>query len=219
MWRQLNQAVDRACEAIGRRLGVDGVLDGWAVADPVRPAFPENGRWDEVAYWDPLPTARSITGDVGVATWEQRSWLNVPGPFYGGETDTGLYGPVYVPAHVLSSDEQYEFVYRQPLNARQVDDFMEAPGGEPMGGYAWDGDEHWTPESVRAWWRERGRVRAWIEAELAARQESCNDEEPLRAYADHLDGGGLERYLRGYLYWLVEGREPTLDEELPALAD
>ena len=90
MWRWLNDVVDRSCEAIGRWLGTDGLYDGspeWT--GPLRQPFPEHGSWDDLAYWDPLPTARALIADIGVATWNQRSRLNVPGPFFGGETDCG----------------------------------------------------------------------------------------------------------------------------------
>ncbi|WP_380280779.1 ferredoxin [Kitasatospora purpeofusca] len=175
---------------------------------------PVEGEWQDLAYWDPLPDAWRMASGSGNGRWEQRSWLNVPGPFYAGETDTGLNGPYYLPEHILSSDEDYEFVHRQPANPREVAALLEIADGEPQGGYACDGDEHWTPEAVRAWWARRDEVRAWIAAEL---QADRNDPEPLRQYAAHLDGGGLEAYLRGYLFWLTEHREPRLGEPLPQL--
>ncbi len=36
-----------------------------APQDPVRLPLPEHGPWDELAYWDPVPTARATTGDTG----------------------------------------------------------------------------------------------------------------------------------------------------------
>ncbi|GAA4830169.1 hypothetical protein GCM10023235_78790 [Kitasatospora terrestris] len=175
---------------------------------------PVEGRWQDLAYWDPLPTARDMAGSVGEGRWEDRSWLNVPGPFYAGVTDTGLNGPYYLPEHVLSSDEHYEFVYRQPANPREVAGLLEIAHSEPMGGYAWDGDQRWTPQAVREWWARRADVRDWITAELAA--DDRNEPEALHRYAAYLEDG-LETYLRGYLFWLTEGREPRLGEELPNL--
>lgn len=160
-----------------------------------------------------MPTAREFTDTVGNGRWEERSWLNVPGPFYAGETDDGLNGPYYLPEHVLSSDLHHEFVHRQQAGPREVAGLVEIAHGEPMGGYAWDGDDHWTPDAVREWWAGRGAVRAWITAELADDQ---NEPEALRRYAAYLDDG-LENYLRGYLFWLIERREPRLGERLPLL--
>ncbi|NUS78575.1 MAG: hypothetical protein HOV70_20580 [Streptomyces sp.] len=80
-----------------------------------------------------------------------------------------------------------------------------------MGGYAWDGDRHWTPRAVREWWAGRAQVHAWIESELADDQ---NEPAALRRYAAYLEDG-LETYLRGYLFWLTERREPRRGEPLP----
>ncbi len=173
---------------------------------------PVVGEWQQLAYWDPLPAARTLTDAVGNGSWAARSRLGVPGPFYAGETDTGLNGPYYLPEHVLSDDGQ-EFVHRQPGNPRELAGLVEVAHDETLGGYGWDGDRHWTPAAVRAWWARRAEVRAWIAAELAADR---NDPDALRAYAAYLDGG-LEAYLRGYLFWLLEGREPGLGEPLPRL--
>nr|BFE37753.1 hypothetical protein GCM10010200_100040 [Actinomadura rugatobispora] len=186
-------------------------------------AHPVEGPWEELAYWDPLPTARAIAGSVaygcsdtmGEGRWEDRSRLNVPGPFYAGVTDGGLNGPYYLPEHVLLSDLNQECVFRQPANVREVTALIEIAWGEPMGGYAWDGDQRWTPESVRDWWADRGFVRTWIAAELAD-EHSANEREALHTYAAYLDNG-MERYLRGYLFWLIERTEPRLGELLPDL--
>ncbi|WP_327682947.1 hypothetical protein [Kitasatospora sp. NBC_00458] len=174
---------------------------------------PTEGHWTQLAYWDPLPTARALTATMGNGRWEERSRLNVPGPFYAGETDGGLNGPHRLPEHVLSGDEHHGFVHRQPVNPRELAGLVRIAEDEPAGGYAWDGDEHWTPEAVREWWAGRDAVRAWIAGELGGDR---NEPAALRRYAAHLDDG-LEDYLRGYLFWLIERREPRLGEELPEL--
>ncbi|MFE4393891.1 MULTISPECIES: ferredoxin [Streptomycetaceae] len=177
---------------------------------------PVEGPWQELAYWDPLPTARELTDSVGYGRWEQRGRLNVPGPFYAGETDSGLNGPYYLPEHVLSDDRHCEFVHRQPVNPREVAALVEIAHDEPLGGYAWDGDLHWTPQAVRDWWARRDEVRAWIADELRLGDDSRNEPDALCQYAAHLDDG-LEAYLRGYLFWLTEHREPRAGEALPEL--
>ncbi|WP_263974182.1 hypothetical protein [Streptomyces albicerus] len=40
--------------------------------------------------------------------------------------------------------------------------------------------------------------------------------EARRRYAAYLDDG-LDSYLRGYLFWLIEKREPRTGEPLPTL--
>jgi len=39
---------------------------------------------------------------------------------------------------------------------------MEAAWADPFGGYAIDGDDHWTVAGVPDRWRDRGRLREWI---------------------------------------------------------
>ncbi|MBR7832116.1 hypothetical protein KDL01_02530 [Actinospica durhamensis] len=183
------------------------------------------------AYWDPIPTARQIVAgwqrgpnelSIGTGSWEDRGWLNVPGPFYAGETDTGLNGQVYAPGLVLCGGEWgMEFVYRQPQTPAEVETLLRVAWDEPMGGYAWDGDAHWNEGSVRAWWAERARVREWIDGEVRTRAKSPAhyDRESvpaLRDFAAHLDGP-LERRLRGYLFRLAEGRAPDDGARLPEL--
>jgi hypothetical protein len=185
----------------------------------------------ESAYWDPLPAARGVVtrwrggaGDlsIGEGRWEDRNWLNVPGPFYTGETDDGMNGPVYAPRLVLcGGDWGMEFVYRQPRTSEEVETLLDVAWGEPMGGYAWDGDDHWSEDSVREWWAGRARVREWIHRQIArcsasGRAQDHEDVPALREFAAHVDGP-LERYLRGYLYWLIERREPAAEVTLPHL--
>jgi hypothetical protein len=183
------------------------------------------------AYCDPLPTARQIVArwrhgpdrlSIGTGRWEDRSWLNVPGPFYTGETDTGLNGQVYAPGLVLCGGTWgMEFVYRQPQTPAEVETLLRVAWDEPMGGYAWDGDVHWSERSVREWWANRAQVREWIHNEIATRSisKAGYDRESvpaLREFAGHLDGP-LERCLRGYIYWLIERREPDARTTLPQL--
>ena len=185
----------------------------------------------EGTYWSPLETARNIVegwgdaGDLSTGTeqkWADKNWLNVPGPFYTGETDDGMNGPVYAPGLILCGGEYgMEFIYHQPSSPREVGLLLEAAWGDPMGGYAWDGDERWTPELIRTWWEGRARVSEWIVAERKRCSESSNqldrDAIPyLRRFAVSL-GSDLECYLRGYTFRLLEGRDPEPDEQLPLL--
>ncbi|MFE6055996.1 hypothetical protein ACFQ6N_35070 [Kitasatospora sp. NPDC056446] len=69
------------------------------------------------------------------------------------------------PFHLAYDDDHgplsgCEFVYRQPVTPEQTRDLLEGCFFG-HGGFAMDGDEHWTAELVRDWWRERGRLRAW----------------------------------------------------------
>jgi hypothetical protein len=64
-----------------------------------------------------MPVTRAITCS---RTWEERSWLNVPGPFYGAETDTCGTGRLAAPSNVLYTEDGQEFIWKQPQNPEQV---------------------------------------------------------------------------------------------------
>ncbi|MEJ8644681.1 ferredoxin [Streptomyces sp. MS1.HAVA.3] len=154
--------------------------------------------------------------------WAECDWRNVPGPFYGAGTDNCWMGRLIAPTHVLYDDEWgAEFVYRQPRDAAQALALLGAVAQDPMAGYACDGDDHWTPELVRDWWRERGRLREWAVAldqswsvsERAGEREAAAG---ARAYAAYIEDG-LAEYLRGYVFWLAERRPAGPAETLPSL--
>ncbi|NEC49707.1 hypothetical protein G3I18_14140 [Actinospica acidiphila] len=78
--------------------------------------------------------------------WGDRLWLNVPGPFHGGETDTCRTGRVSAPRHVLYGGQYVtEYVYRRPRTPAETARLVEAAAHDPALGYGCDGDSHWTP--------------------------------------------------------------------------
>ncbi|MCX4777871.1 ferredoxin [Streptomyces sp. NBC_01264] len=191
-----------------------------------------------MTYWDPIPTLRAMPGEPlplwrGALVdrdwslpapdgWEQRDWRSVPGPLYAANTDTCLTGRQCAPDLVMYEDEYgSEFLYRQPRTQEEVHRFICAADCEPFGGYGGDGDLHWTPELVRDWWRERGRVREWAMVQgWGAGEEAAwalgGNDAGARAYVAHIDRD-LADYLRGYLFRLQEGRAPRPGETLPGL--
>ncbi|MBF6422722.1 hypothetical protein IU436_29340 [Nocardia farcinica] len=48
-----------------------------------------------------------------------------------------------------------------------------AAWADPYGAYAYDGDDHWTPELIRDWWADRAKLAEWLET--AERQWSAHD--------------------------------------------
>ncbi|MFI8343500.1 hypothetical protein ACIF8W_26040 [Streptomyces sp. NPDC085639] len=197
------------------------------------------------AYWDPMPTARRLMEStphfeprILRGRWEDRNWRNVPGPFYAGATDEMALGRLDAPHHICYDDDHgggfgTVFVYRQPTDEGQVFDVLCGASLDLYEGYNRDGDDHWTVEAVRAWWADRGRVRAWavdIAADWGADTHphwgSNNDPRFLGHYHDaaqghrdfiaHIDDG-LESYLCGYMFWLEQRREPRPGEALPRL--
>ncbi|MGX1271278.1 ferredoxin [Streptomyces phaeoluteigriseus] len=171
-------------------------------------------------YFDPLTVLADR--DAFRGRWEDRLWLNVPGPFYGGETDTCWTGRLAAPAHVLYGGEYLsEYVHHQPTTPAETARLARAAGDDPFLGYGCDGDARWTPAAVREWWRDRGRVvrylsdhkGTWDESDAAAGQGTAAAVRDFAAYI----ADGLAADLRIYLYWLEERRSPGPDDRLPEL--
>jgi hypothetical protein len=147
-------------------------------------------------------------------SWDLRNWRNVPGPFFGADTDTCWTGRTAAARHVLYDDEYgQEFIYRQPVTPAEVHDVLVAACSDPFGGYLADGDQHWTVETVRWWWRDRQRVIEWIYrardrwhgSPYPQEQELVSGLAEFRRYINT----GLETYLRGYAFWLAQHRAPS----------
>ncbi|MFE7855341.1 ferredoxin [Streptomyces sp. NPDC057403] len=172
-------------------------------------------------YFDPVP----LLGDAREAflgRWPDRKWLNVPGPFYGAETDNCGTGRLHAPGLVLyEADHFTEYVYRQPRTPDELRRLVDAAQAETLSGYGCDGDTHWTPAAVREWWRDRGRVKEyllsrradWEADDAKAGQGVASAAEHYAAYLD----GELAAHLRTYVFWLEERRSPTEADRLPLL--
>ncbi|WP_327138801.1 ferredoxin [Nocardia sp. NBC_01327] len=189
-------------------------------------------------YWDPLPTvAVSHTLPIAGAgpgsalgppsgyllgVWSERDWRNVPGPFYGAQTDSCGTGPLAAPDHVLCEDKYgSEVVFRQPRTVRETQLVLTAAWSDPFAGYACDGDDHWTLGQIRQWWADRTRLVEWIDR--VDHMWSVSDHEyerahvsAVRAYHHYLEHG-LENELREYGFWLEHRRAITPTETLPDL--
>ncbi|WP_033216376.1 hypothetical protein [Kitasatospora phosalacinea] len=172
-------------------------------------------------YFDPVPLLGDARGEFR-GRWADRQWLNVPGPFYGADTDNCGTGRLHAPELVLyEADHFTEYVYRQPRTERELRRPADAAEAEAFSGYGCDGDDHWTPAAVREWWRDRGRIgeylvdrRAdWEDFDAKARQGVAAAAEDYAAYLE----GELADHLRAYLFWLEERRPPRATDRLPPL--
>jgi hypothetical protein len=193
-----------------------------------------------VGYWDSRSTAAQLFADPGAlerlglrsetpseyfaGEWSERNRFNVPGPFYGAETDTCCCGPLEAPDNVLIDDIGMEFIWRQPRGLARLQRVLSAAWCDPFCGYGWDGDAHWTLQAVREWWAGRGEVSEWIDLQLRNNRlvSSAYDYEQaalasLRQFRACFDNS-LETDLRQYLFWLEEHRSATDGEPLPLLA-
>ncbi|WP_374774341.1 hypothetical protein OG756_16480 [Streptomyces sp. NBC_01310] len=155
--------------------------------------------------------------------WEERLWLNVPGPFYTAETDTCWTGRLHAPDNVLyaAGCESVEYVFRQPRDPREVRNVVAAANEESFGEYACDGDLRSTPPAVRQWWAERSRVAEHMVGALAefGRGRDRYEDDAVLGVLDFQAylADGLAADLRAYLFRLEEGRYPEAGERLPEL--
>ncbi|MFB7718499.1 ferredoxin [Nocardia sp. NPDC056100] len=173
--------------------------------------------------WDPMTSVRRDLNDslYHGDRWADRHWMNVPGPFYTGQTDTCWTGRIHAPRNVLYGGGYYnEFVYRQPKSPAEVEGLLAAAADDPFDGYASDGDSRWTPAAVRAWWSGRDKVTEHLRqllaeytkaGDIAQRVEAA---EGVRDFLTYL-ATNLETDLREYVFRLENDRYPTADDPLP----
>lgn len=174
--------------------------------------------------------------------WDDIHPLNVPGPFYGAATDTCCDGPPLAPDSLLYDHTGQGFVWRQPRTADETHALMSGASSDPFSGYAWDGDHHWTPRLVRAWWSRRLDQQPAVD--LIVKHVAGPRPELPTEYADLLfrclPVGGysvearaqmsslvaryvsyrvdeMERDLRRYVFFLEVGVYPLSDAALPHL--
>jgi hypothetical protein len=176
----------------------------------------------QVAYWDSGSALAELTReprriwpgrlrDMGApesylrGRWEERNWRNVPGPFYGAETDTCVCGPPAAPHNVLIDEWGQEFVWRQPQTVAELRAILDAACQDPFHGYGGDGDEHWTPELVIGWWDQRERVTEWLESKDAPELRASDGDiaRALNDFRSYLQGP-LHDDLHRYADWLSE---------------
>ncbi|MGI5238702.1 hypothetical protein [Dactylosporangium fulvum] len=187
-------------------------------------------------YWDPMPYVSAVFAaqpQDGLwrgrdatfqGKWSERNWRNVPGPFYGAETDNCWVGRLHAPRHVLYGDDidyEQEFLYRQPRSIEELRAVIFAAREDPWAGWACDGDAHWTPALVRQWWRDRARLREWITTKHRCWSDSdrADEREAATGLADYLTylDGDLHGDLQVYSYFLDNHISPAQGDRLPTL--
>jgi len=159
---------------------------------------------------------RGLTGE-----WKDHRWMNTPGPFYTGQADFVLMGPTCSPDYVALDDEMVDIVFLQPITIVDFDAVMEAADCDPFGGYACDGNEHWTVEALREWWRRVPEIREHITTHLLVPGWYSHPRDPLvnrvgAAWLRFLDEDAMA-WGREYSFFLDSARWPEEDEALPDL--
>ncbi len=157
---------------------------------------------------DWLPIS-ALAGQFFQPAFAKRNPLNIPGPFYGAETDTCETGTAEAPHNVLLDRSGQEFVFSQPTGEEELRDIISAAICECFVGYGADGDDHWTLALIRQWWRSR--------LDLLTRSSQARGlPESKRRWEGILSGEG-EAYLRSYAFFVENRRLPTETDTLPEI--
>jgi hypothetical protein len=149
----------------------------------------------------------SLGKDFFQPAFSKRNRFNIPGPFYGAETDTCETGPHEAPRNVLLDPSGQEFAFKQPANAEELREVVSAALCECFCGYGADGDDHWTLPLIKEWWRTRFDLLAAV---IAVR----GDPDSVRLW-HRLLSGEAEDYLRAYAFFVQERRLPAEGDSLP----
>lgn len=167
-------------------------------------------KWNADAGSD--PEWRPFTAMVGQffrPAFSKRNPLNIPGPFYGAETDTCETGTAEAPHNVLMDRSGQEFVFMQPRSESELRDIISAAICECFIGYGADGDSHWTLTLIREWWRSRFDFLALLPETEGLTESKCRWERIL--------SGEGESYLRKYAFFVENGRLSSNTDALPEI--
>ena len=166
-------------------------------------AIPKAGD-SQVLWKSGLPRGLFFSG-----MFEERNPLNIPGPFYGAQTDTCETGPHEAPLNVMLDNNGQEFIFRQPTTADEIRQVIGAAICDPFQGYGADGDDNWTLQLIRVWWQ--GMEERLVHVGKLAETNKTTD--PLVAF---WTSNALE-YLRQYAFFVDNRRLPKLTDVLPQL--
>jgi hypothetical protein len=156
------------------------------------------------------------------AKWEDRHWMNTPGPIYGGDTVSCGTGPLEAPNNVGVDERWHEIIYRQPVNGYELRQVVQAAWAEVADGYGADGDLHWSYTTVREWWADPRRkleqeLQRLYDTQLALLNGKSDEYISMLArWMDYLTEG-MHQYLQVYAFFLDNGRIPMESDRLPEL--
>lgn len=164
----------------------------------------------EVAQSEPgwMPVT-ALGGKFFQPAFDNRNPLNIPGPFYGAETDTCETGTEEAPHNVLLDRSGQEFVFMQPRYEDELRDIISAAICECFVGYGADGDSNWTLTLIREWWRSRFDFLALLQETEGLTKSKCRWERIL-------SGAGVF-YLREYAFFVENGRLSSSTDSLPEI--
>jgi len=154
--------------------------------------------------------------------WEEKHWMNTPGPIYGADTVSCGAGPPAAPNNVGVDELWHEVIYRQPVNDYELRQVVNAAWAEVVDGYGADGDLHWSYKTIKEWWvgprrKVEQELQRLYEAQLALRdQKNYEFFSILSRWMGYLKTD-MHQYLQVYAFFLDNGRVLAESDRLPEL--
>jgi hypothetical protein len=117
------------------------------------------------------------------------------------------------PDNILFDGYCCEYIFLQPRNYEQFIAVKDAAAVEVFDGYACDGNQHWTRQACREWWRNRDEI---IHRLLHDPEYLKQNRERGKLYVDYLNSSA-KCDLQKYVFFLGNARYPR--EEGTALPE
>ena len=146
-----------------------------------RPDFDQFLRDQVLTFWNPAGKYRGL---LATDHWSTKHPFNFPGPFYTGDSDTCGTGVLEAPRNVMNDAACHEYVFRQPTTYAECLSVLYAGAVETLDSYAANGNERWTYQQCRTWWRTREQ----LVSSLTTEQVLHMNEGQAQQYLTYLQG-------------------------------
>lgn len=166
-----------------------------------RPGFDHFLRKEVLFFWDP---SGEYLAFLDTDHWQEKHPFNFPGPFYSGESDTCGTGVCQAPSNVMNDEHCCEYVFKQPTTYYEFLCVVDAAAVEVFDSFSSNGNDYWTVQECRTWWRNREHLLSSLANEELIKMNNGQ----AQLYIDYLNGEA-EMDLRRYCYFLENGVYPT----------
>jgi hypothetical protein len=157
-------------------------------------------RKDALLFWDPSGQYLTFSDKDH---WADKHPFNFPGPFYSGESDTCGTGVWCAPDNVMNDSYCFEYIFRQPASYYELLCTVEAATTEFFESYSSNGNDHWTHQACKEWWRNKEDLLVDLTRAEVAKMNNGQ----AQLYSNYLRGEA-ETDLRRYCYFLENGEYP-----------
>jgi hypothetical protein len=169
------------------------------------------------------PFLESLDSSIFQGKWLAKRWPNTPGPFYGADTDSCGTGPIQAPNNSGLDENDFEYIFKQPSNLKELSEVVEAAKVNVFSGYGMDGNPIWTLSLIREWWDRRDELlQLCLRSEYLSEKYASSTDHIERIYYQnatyrlHYVKTELADYLGAYSFFIEEGRLANESDRLPS---